>query len=404
MLDLRLFRVSSFGGVSIVAWAISASMFSMFLYQTLYIQDVLGYTPLQAGLRFLPDDARDVLRRRRSPRTCPTGSRCGRSWAAGCCSWPSACSSCTACGRATTGPCLLPGFIVGGIGVGMTNPMIAETAIGVVPAARAGMASGINSTFRQFGIATGVAALGRRLLLADRLRAPEQPRAAPRRRPRPRRASSPTRSPRARSTRRSPTCPRHRARHDRAGGRRLVHHGLQRDPADRGLRRAASARCSASCSSAARLRRRPAGRARAGPVAASGAAARRRPASSARRRLPRKVVRGREVELPVVAAQPPGDERRRGAAEHRRLAPRCARATSPRRKPAENASPQPVVSTTSTSNAGTRSAPSASTTTAPSAPAVAATQPTPRSTSARQPASSSRSPVSPSTCSSLGSR
>ncbi len=54
----------------------------------------------------------------------------------------------------------MPGFIVGGAGVGMVNPMIAETAIGVVPAARAGMASGINSTFRQAGIATGVAGLG----------------------------------------------------------------------------------------------------------------------------------------------------------------------------------------------------------------------------------------------------
>ena len=50
--------------------------------------------------------------------------------------------------------------IVAGIGIGMTNPGIASVAIGVVDAARAGMASGINSTFRQVGIATGTAALG----------------------------------------------------------------------------------------------------------------------------------------------------------------------------------------------------------------------------------------------------
>jgi hypothetical protein len=55
---------------------------------------------------------------------------------------------------------LLPGFVLAGIGIGMTNPMIAETALAVVPPARAGMASGINSTFRQVGIATGVAGLG----------------------------------------------------------------------------------------------------------------------------------------------------------------------------------------------------------------------------------------------------
>ena len=54
MLDLSLFRVPAFGGVSIVAWALSASMFALFLYITLYVQDVLGFSPLQAGLRFLP--------------------------------------------------------------------------------------------------------------------------------------------------------------------------------------------------------------------------------------------------------------------------------------------------------------------------------------------------------------
>jgi hypothetical protein len=55
---------------------------------------------------------------------------------------------------------LLPGFIVAGAGVGLVNPALASTAIGVVPPQRSGMASGINSTFRQVGIATGIAGLG----------------------------------------------------------------------------------------------------------------------------------------------------------------------------------------------------------------------------------------------------
>ena len=55
---------------------------------------------------------------------------------------------------------LIPGMIVGGAGVGMVNPPLASTAVGVVPPQRAGMASGINSTFRQVGIATGIALLG----------------------------------------------------------------------------------------------------------------------------------------------------------------------------------------------------------------------------------------------------
>src|SRR5205809_153452 len=54
MLDLSLFRKPAFAGVSIVAMALSAGMFAMFLYITLYMQDVLGYSPLETGLRFLP--------------------------------------------------------------------------------------------------------------------------------------------------------------------------------------------------------------------------------------------------------------------------------------------------------------------------------------------------------------
>src|SRR5207245_9451942 len=55
---------------------------------------------------------------------------------------------------------LLAGFIVAGAGVGLTNPTIAQVAVGVVEPARSGMASGINNSFRQVGIATGIAGLG----------------------------------------------------------------------------------------------------------------------------------------------------------------------------------------------------------------------------------------------------
>ena len=54
MFDLGLLRKPAFAGASIAAFALSASLFSMFLYMTLYIQNALGYSPLQAGLRFLP--------------------------------------------------------------------------------------------------------------------------------------------------------------------------------------------------------------------------------------------------------------------------------------------------------------------------------------------------------------
>ena len=55
---------------------------------------------------------------------------------------------------------LLPGFVIGGIGIGFVNAPLASTAVSTVRQERAGMASGINNTFRQIGIATGIAALG----------------------------------------------------------------------------------------------------------------------------------------------------------------------------------------------------------------------------------------------------
>jgi EmrB/QacA subfamily drug resistance transporter len=159
MLDLGLFRVGSFGGVSIVAWALSASMFAMFLYLTLYVQDVLGFSPLQAGLRFLPVTLLSFV-------VAPIGGQLLKRWPA---------RMLLGAGLILVGvglllmhgiavgdswTQLLPGFLVAGVGIGLTNPAIASTALGVVPPARAGMASGINSTFRQVGIATGVAGLG----------------------------------------------------------------------------------------------------------------------------------------------------------------------------------------------------------------------------------------------------
>jgi hypothetical protein len=55
---------------------------------------------------------------------------------------------------------LIPGFVLSGAGIGLINPPLASTAVGVVHYSRSGMASGINNTFRQVGIATGIAGLG----------------------------------------------------------------------------------------------------------------------------------------------------------------------------------------------------------------------------------------------------
>src|SRR5581483_9409278 len=54
MFEPRLFRKPTFTGAQIIAFTLSSGQFSMFLYFTLYLQNVLHYSPIQAGLRFLP--------------------------------------------------------------------------------------------------------------------------------------------------------------------------------------------------------------------------------------------------------------------------------------------------------------------------------------------------------------
>jgi EmrB/QacA subfamily drug resistance transporter len=159
MFDLALFRKPTFSGVSLVAFTLSASLFAMFLYITLYLQNVLGYSPLQTGVRFLPVTGIGLvlapvagrLAAHLPPRWFLAGGvglvgiglllmhgvSAGSSWTE-----------------------LLPGLVVAGAGVGIANPALAQVAIGVVPPARSGMASGINNTCRQVGIATGIAGLG----------------------------------------------------------------------------------------------------------------------------------------------------------------------------------------------------------------------------------------------------
>jgi EmrB/QacA subfamily drug resistance transporter len=159
MLDLSLFRRPAFTGASIVAFALSSSFFAMFLYLTLYIQDVLGYSPLQAGLRFLPSTLLSFI-------VAPIAGRLSVRMpvrlllGSGLMLIGIGLLTMTVVDASSTWTVLIPGFLLAGTGVGLVNPPLASTAVGVVPVERSGMASGINSTFRQVGIATGIAGLG----------------------------------------------------------------------------------------------------------------------------------------------------------------------------------------------------------------------------------------------------
>jgi EmrB/QacA subfamily drug resistance transporter len=167
MFDMALFRVPTFTGAQIAAFAMSAGMFSQFLYLALYLQNVLTYSPVAAGVRFLPLSLLAFV-------AAPVSGRLSARLPA---------RILIGAGLALVGVALLllhgitpssgwttllPGFVVGGAGIGMVNAPLASTAVSVVAPRRAGMASGINNTFRQVGIATGIAALG--AIFQDRIR------------------------------------------------------------------------------------------------------------------------------------------------------------------------------------------------------------------------------------------
>jgi EmrB/QacA subfamily drug resistance transporter len=159
MLPLELFRNRSFTGVQIAAFAISSSLFALFLYLTLYLQGFQGDSPLDAGLKYLPisvtvflvSAAAANLVTRVPARVLMSaglalvglglllvsGREAGDGWNA-----------------------LVPGFIITGAGAGLVNVVIADVALSVVPKERSGMASGINDTFRQVGVSVGIAAWG----------------------------------------------------------------------------------------------------------------------------------------------------------------------------------------------------------------------------------------------------
>jgi MFS family permease len=159
LFELSLFRKPAFCGVSATAFLLSASMFAMFLYITLYLQNILGFGPLKAGLTLLPITLLSFF-------VAPVAGRLSAKIPAR--FFLSVGMLLVSVGlllmahvRADSAwSVLLVGFIVGGVGIGMINPPLASAAIGVVGPEKSGMASGISSTFRQVGIATGIAGLG----------------------------------------------------------------------------------------------------------------------------------------------------------------------------------------------------------------------------------------------------
>ena len=166
MLDLSLFKVPTFSGGNIAGFAMSAGIFSAFLYLVLYLQDVLHYSPLQTGLRLLLLSGAVFVVSGISGRLStfvPIRFLIGGGLAL----VGAGMTLMLGLDASSDWTHLIPGLIVSGVGLGFIEPPLASTAIGVVQPQRAGMASGINVTFRQVGISVGIALLG--TIFASRL-------------------------------------------------------------------------------------------------------------------------------------------------------------------------------------------------------------------------------------------
>ncbi|UTI66289.1 MFS transporter [Paraconexibacter antarcticus] len=159
MVDLGLFRLRTFTAAAVAVFAFSAAVPALLVYLVLYLEGVLHQGPLAVGAELLPFAAvsfvaapvSGALIARLGDRTLITSGllvaaagtyALRRSGADG--SWTA----------------LLPGLVLCGAAQGMLNPPITNAAVGAVPPERSGMASGVNNTARQLGVATGIAALG----------------------------------------------------------------------------------------------------------------------------------------------------------------------------------------------------------------------------------------------------
>jgi EmrB/QacA subfamily drug resistance transporter len=159
MVDFSFFRSRTFLGANIVAFIVSFSMLAMFFFLALYMQNIRHYTPLEAGIRFLPSTLMIVLiapiagrlADRVGPRPLMTF---GLLAVSGSLFWQSQLTVSSAYDT------LLPGFILMGIGMAFVMSPMSTAAMNSVDQAKAGVASGILSMSRMVGGTFGVAVLG----------------------------------------------------------------------------------------------------------------------------------------------------------------------------------------------------------------------------------------------------
>jgi EmrB/QacA subfamily drug resistance transporter len=172
MLDLSLFRNRTFAGANTAMLFIGVAMFGLFFYVSLYMQQVLGFSPVQTGATFLPMTILVIVL---APLAGKLADRFGSRWLVGggmtlltlSLLWYSH------LGRDATFWGLLPGLLIGGLGMAATMTPTTAAAMSAVRIDKAGVGSAVLNSMRQVGGSLGIAVMGAIVasVQSDRLRA-----------------------------------------------------------------------------------------------------------------------------------------------------------------------------------------------------------------------------------------
>jgi EmrB/QacA subfamily drug resistance transporter len=159
MLDLALFRDPTFSGANTVMGLVGLAMFGIFFYNSLYLQNILGYGPIKTGATFLPLTGLIILV---APIAGKFTDLIGPRWliSTGMTLLTGSLLLFATLGENATFWNILPGLLVGGLGMGITMAPTTAAAMSSVPVDKAGVGSAVINSARQVGGSLGIAIMG----------------------------------------------------------------------------------------------------------------------------------------------------------------------------------------------------------------------------------------------------
>jgi EmrB/QacA subfamily drug resistance transporter len=159
MLDLSLFRNSTFAGANTVMLLVALAMFGMFFFNSLYLQRVLHFSAIETGASFLPMTVLIVLI---APVAGRFSDRIGSRWlmGVGLVSLSASLLSFSRLGVDSSFWDVLPGLLLGGVGMSLAMTPTTAAAMGSVPVDKAGVGSAVLNSMRQVGGSLGIALMG----------------------------------------------------------------------------------------------------------------------------------------------------------------------------------------------------------------------------------------------------